>query len=381
MSFAPEPPPDLAAAQQQALLLLVDDMPDNLQVLECGLMNDYRLVVARHGERALHLAAEKRPDLILLDVMMPELDGFEVCGRLKQNPETADIPVIFLTALNDENSEKRGLELGAVDYIHKPFNMALVRTRVATHLQASQARQALRAHALGLEQAAKLRDEVDRVLRHDLKAPLSPIIGFVDLMIDDDNLTEEQHENLQLIRDSGHKMLGMIHRSLDIYKMETKRYHYNPVPSNLHQIVQSVVSSMRILAKQMEVGLEFDCDASADAPFPVEEMLLHMMLYNLVQNAIEASSPGDVVKLHLTRDDAQVTLTIHNPAVVPDSIRDRFFEKYATSGKRQGTGLGTYSAHLMAETMGGTLTMTSSTEAGTQLTLVLPEPKIGEDQQ
>ncbi len=115
-------------------LLLVDDEPTNLHVLRHTLQDEYHLLFAKEGKTALKLAAEKQPDLILLDVMMPELDGYEVCTRLKNDASTRRIPVIFVTALNDYANEQRGLEIGAVDYVNKPFSPPIVRARVRTHL-------------------------------------------------------------------------------------------------------------------------------------------------------------------------------------------------------------------------------------------------------
>lgn len=119
---------------RQPCLLLVDDEPTNLQVLRQVLQNDYRLLFATDGARALQLVLEQKPQLVLLDVMMPQMDGYAVCAELKKNPATAHIPVIFVTALAESTDETRGFDVGAVDYITKPINAAVVRARVRTHL-------------------------------------------------------------------------------------------------------------------------------------------------------------------------------------------------------------------------------------------------------
>lgn len=127
--------------QTRSTLLLVDDESSNLQVLRHTLQNEHRLLFAKDGEQALELVRNEYPDLILLDIMMPGLSGHDVCRRLKSDPETATIPVIFITALADEANEQLGLELGAVDYISKPFNPHIVRARVRTHLSLVQAQE------------------------------------------------------------------------------------------------------------------------------------------------------------------------------------------------------------------------------------------------
>jgi diguanylate cyclase (GGDEF)-like protein len=118
------------------LILVVDDTPTNIQLLAEGLMADYRIKVATSGRAALEIvASHEMPDAILLDVMMPEMDGYEVCRQLKQDPKTAQIPVIFITAMNEMENEEHGLRLGAVDYIAKPFHLPIVRARLHNHLQ------------------------------------------------------------------------------------------------------------------------------------------------------------------------------------------------------------------------------------------------------
>lgn len=125
--------------KHQPCVLLVDDEPANLRVMKQILQNDYHLIFAKNGGEALRLTEQKRPDLILLDIMMPDMTGIEVCKKLKENPSVASIPVIFVTALNDESDEAQGFEMGAVDYISKPVSAPIVRARVRTHLSLVQA--------------------------------------------------------------------------------------------------------------------------------------------------------------------------------------------------------------------------------------------------
>ena len=134
-------------------VLLVDDVPTNVQILAQALGTDYELFFAMSGPEALHLAARQVPDLILLDVMMPGMDGYHVCGLLKQDAQLRDIPVIFVTAMDEIENESRGLELGAVDYVAKPFNPGLVRLRVRNHLEMKRQRDTLAARTAELEKA------------------------------------------------------------------------------------------------------------------------------------------------------------------------------------------------------------------------------------
>lgn len=126
----------MTAEPIKPLILIVDDTPTNIQVLAEGLMADYRVKVATSGKAAFDVIVKQGlPDLILLDVMMPDMDGYEICDRLKQNPETRSVPVIFVTAMSEVADEERGLKLGAVDYITKPFHLPIVKARIQNHIQ------------------------------------------------------------------------------------------------------------------------------------------------------------------------------------------------------------------------------------------------------
>jgi putative two-component system response regulator len=151
-------PGDDGSSDPTATILIVDDLPDNLAVLGDILLPRYRVLVASTGERALHIAAAwPRPDLILLDVMMPRMDGYQVLARLREEPRTRDIPVIFVTAMNDQEDEERGLELGAVDYISKPLRPRIVMARVHTQLLLKRASDLLRDRNVFLEAEVKRR--------------------------------------------------------------------------------------------------------------------------------------------------------------------------------------------------------------------------------
>lgn len=152
----------------QPKLLIVDDIPTNIEVLANALSSDYQLIVATDGNKALALAQTQLPDLILLDIMMPEIDGYEVCKRLKADPITHNIPVIFVSAMTNADDEEKGFAVGAVDYIHKPFKLALMQARVKNHVQLKQQADLLRAVAqmqqFGFDETEKLVADIRHTL-------------------------------------------------------------------------------------------------------------------------------------------------------------------------------------------------------------------------
>ncbi|MFP4307741.1 MAG: response regulator [Desulfococcaceae bacterium] len=353
-------------------ILIVDDDPGVLRVLGEILGAEYRRLAARSGERALRIiAADPPPDLILLDVVMPGMDGYEVCRRLKASSRTRDIPVIFITALANAADERRGLEEGAVDFLSKPINPMVVRARVRTHLALLQARRELEAKNRELREAACLREDVERMARHDLKSPLNAIIGLPDLIrAAPGELTEKQLKYLETIKASGYRMLNMINASLDLFKMERGIYRFEPGKVDLVSVIGRILHEWRDpdqTAPQPPVDLRLgERPAGAAEPFWVhgEELLCYTMLSNLIGNALEASPKGERATVILENGDRPAVRVRNRGAVAPE-IRDRFFEKYATFGKRRGTGLGTYSARLIAEVHGGEIWLDTSEEGFT----------------
>jgi sigma-B regulation protein RsbU (phosphoserine phosphatase) len=165
MSATPQPAPSV-----QKLILIVDDTPVNIGVISGALKDSYKTKVATNGEKALALAsAEEKPDLILLDIMMPGMDGYEVCSRLKADPATSEIPVIFLTGQTSAEDETRGFEVGAVDYVHKPFSPAVVNARVRSHILLREARAQLAAQLLALNNELEMARQIQlSILPHSI---------------------------------------------------------------------------------------------------------------------------------------------------------------------------------------------------------------------
>lgn len=374
--------------QKHPKILIVDDERYNIYVLVNILKTDYRTIVAKNGEDALKRArAESPPDLILLDIMMPVMDGYEVCRQLKADPQTKEIPVIFVTAMGDIKDETRGLELGAIDYLTKPINPAIVLARVKNHLTLQAARKEIEQQKQQLEiqnaellEAARLREDVEHIARHDLKTPLNIVIGMPDLILEEGNLSARQVKFLKMIENSGYRMLNMINQSLNLLKMERNMYQVTPVTVNLPPIFQKIAAEMQHILNSLDLSLEImingapPVEAEAET-FLVsgEELLCYSLFENLLKNALEASPSGGKITISCLEQGERAVIRIHNQGAIPECIRDRFFDKYVTSGKKRiGTGLGTYSARLFAETMGGAIWFETSENHGTTLIIQLP---------
>ena len=224
---------------------------------------------------------------------------------------------------------------------------------------------------------AQLRDDVERITRHDLKAPLTGIIGLPDILLDDPTLSEEHRELVRLIKESGLNMLGLINLSLDLYKMETGTYVLAAQPVDLAAVLPGVARNLGPHARAKDVAIRFETGGRPGLAGPLlvlGEKLLYVSLFaNLLKNAVEASPGQGEVTVSLVGRD-RIWVSIHNAGAVPGAVRDRFFEKYATSGKFGGTGLGAYSARLIVGNLGGDIAMLTGDDQGTTLFLTLPRP-------
>ncbi|MHC1745482.1 MAG: response regulator [Syntrophobacteraceae bacterium] len=347
---------------KKGTIMIVDDVESEVDILVDILHKEYEVCVAMDGQSALEAADEVFPDLILLDIVMPGIDGYEVCRRLKANPRTRDLPVIFVTVLSEEGHETTGLELGALDYITKPFNREIVLARVRNHMN--------------LIEAVRLKEDVARIISHDMRNELSTIIGYPEVLLRDQSLPAEKRRMLERIRNSGYNLLAMINLGLQLHKMERAEYCFVPVEVDVIAAVNSVLEHKESLFRSRSVAVRLTHDGrpvEGGFRFTVrgEEILLYSMLSNLIINALEASPTDGEVTIDV-RENGGVTIEIHNEGVVPEEIRGRFFGKYITAGKPAGTGLGAYSALLMAKTLGGAVDMKTAEHQGTTVTVRLP---------
>lgn len=366
-----EPPP--SSAEQPPTLLIVDDSPDNLRLLAHLFRDEFRVRLASSGERALSmLASGELPDVILLDIMMPGLDGFEVAAAIRDHPATSDIPVIFVTALADDGARDKGLALGAVDFVTKPINPDVLLPQVRNFMRHIELRKQLQRRCDDMLALARIRDDVNAITRHDLKAPVAAIIGLAHRLEQDGLLNRQQLEGISQIEKTALQVIDMVNLSVELYRIESGKFEMQPSPVELGPLLRSVVEAARSTFRDEHLVIAVDVDAPTGTEFSAalgDPLLCYSIFQNLVKNACEAAPPSTRVTVTLREEDF-LRVEIENKGSVPRSIRSNFFEKYSTSGKMRGTGLGTYSAKLLTEAQGGTIDMQTSDSANRTLVIV-----------
>ncbi|MDD0843795.1 hybrid sensor histidine kinase/response regulator [Pseudomonas sp. Gutcm_11s] len=366
-----EPP-----AERKPTLLVVDDVPDNLALIAGLFQDDYRVLAARDGHGALAICtSDAPPDLILLDVMMPNMDGFELAQHLRSHPSASQIPVIFITAMSDPAAQLRGLELGAVDFVSKPVDPKSLHLRVVNLLRLVEQRNALQQEYDTMLELERLREEASSLSRHDLKAPLCNILGLARGLLEGGNLLPRQQQMLHSLESDCQSLLGMVDLANDLHKIETGRFVLRPAAVDLLAMVRRLCDSARLTYQAKGLTIEVVTqDASESTPLQAsgDELLCFSLLNNLLKNACEAAPDKSRVRVTLAHTDC-IELLMENHPAVPPAFRPRFFEKYASDGKAGGTGLGTYSAKLLAEAQHGSLELeVDDAENLTRLRLRLP---------
>ncbi|HSD36255.1 MAG TPA: response regulator [Rhodocyclaceae bacterium] len=360
-------------------VLVVDDTPDNLVLLSGLFRDEYRVRLAHNAEKALqYVTSNDPPDLVLLDIMMPGMDGFELARHMREHPAASTIPIIFVTALGGADARLQGLELGAVDYVTKPIDPATLKPRVRNFMRYVQQRKDLQAQYDESIEAAQLRDDVERITRHDVRGPLTSVLGVLKTLLEDDLLERRQLEQLRLAEEITLHALGMINQSAELYRIERGQFELKAEPVAIVELLRRIADAAHITWAERRLSIPVDIAAPLGSMYPralADATLCFSVFQNLIQNACEAAPAGSKVEVKLLDQDPLV-IVIENKGTVPAAIRACFFEKFATAGKAGGAGLGTYSARLLVEAQHGEIGMETNDERNwTRVTVSLPRAR------
>ncbi|MFA0568030.1 ATP-binding response regulator [Vibrio gallaecicus] len=351
-------------------ILLVDDEPNNLMVLGELLKGDYKLQACRTGKKALEICdKDTPPDLILLDIMMPEMSGLEVCEALKNNPLTEHIPVIFVSALSQTDDVLKGLALGAVDYITKPITPEIVKARVRNHMKIVQQRMTMQLQIETMVENTRIRDDIHRMFKHDLSNPLTAIITNIPAL---EGKTKNCEDELDMVRESSLMIQKMMNSQETLMKLEENKCSVELKLIDAHSLIKKLCFGLQAKCEKSNIFIHYNVPPAHK--FMGDSLLSYTMFSNLINNAVEASPPGSNVKISsiLDAEARTVRFNIHNMGEIPPSIHSTFFNKFVTDGKVTGTGIGTYSARLAAEAQNGEISFKTSYEEGTTLMIVFP---------
>ncbi len=385
----------LEISLRQALegcVLVVDDNPTNLSVLVNLLRNvGLRVLVATDGESAIDQITYIKPDLILLDVMMPGIDGFETCQRLKADPETVKIPIIFMTALSETVDKVRGLSLGAVDYVTKPFEHEEVLVRIRTHLMIAKQRQTIESQNQDLRTEIAERKRAEEALTiflhavsHDLRNPVTGLIMVLDNLAKTTTSPEANiplpRTTLERMRQSGDRQLALINSLLESHINDVHGMVINPQPVAIAKVIQDAIDDLQPLLEKEEAEIDLQIPSDLSLAL-VDADLICRVFQNLITNALKHNPPR--LKLTISveiSDDKTMLCTVSDNGVGMSSTQsEHLFELYA-QGKTQNKlnmrslslGLGLYICRQIVQAHGGVIGVTSEPNIGSQFWFTLP---------
>ncbi|MBD2666153.1 response regulator receiver sensor signal transduction histidine kinase [Richelia sinica FACHB-800] len=375
---------DISTKIYKGNILIVDDTPNNLHLLSSMLEEQgYEVRCANSGAMALIAVSTEHPDIILLDINMPDMNGYEVCQRLKNDQQTQDIPVIFLSALSETIDKVKAFRLGGVDYVTKPFQLEEVLARIETQLNLRwmqlelQQAKAQAIKALEQEQELnRLKSEFVSMISHDFRTPLTTIQGFAGLLqCGVQSLSPEViNRYIDKINNAVDHLLNLLDEILLIGSMEVGKMQHNPVEVNLKNFCTDLIDSL-----QCGVGnqhqLRFTCQQSSTQA-EIDITLLQQILNNLLSNAIKYSPTDSQITLELDCQPEIAIFRVRDKGIgIPLENQPHLFTAFYRChnvGKIKGTGLGLAIVKKCVEVHQGNIFLDSTEGLGTIVTVSLP---------
>lgn len=381
-------------------ILVVDDTPQTLQLLVTVLSGaNYAVRPADSGALAMASIEASPPDLILLDVKMPQMSGFEVCRRLKQNPDTQEIPVIFLSGLSDLDDRVQGFQLGAVDFITKPFQREELLARVKTHLELARLRSHLaeevakKTHALQsaydeLAKASRLKDEFLSTMSHELRTPLTAVIGLAEVLRTGayGGMNQEQTEVLEVVETSGRRLLRMINDILEYAQLVAGQVTLQTMECAVADLVKSAMESVRSVADKKKILLDFPL-TEPNGSVRLDPQIVKKILVVLLENAVKFTEAGGSagIVIQSAAGKKMVEFEVWDTGCgIAEANMFRLFKPFVQldagiDRTHEGSGLGLALAQKLANLHGGEIRVTSKLGEGSRFCVSLPQAR-GEDE-
>ncbi len=362
-------------------ILIVDDVVSNVLLLKILLSNEkFQVCTANSGEACLEQTKTENPDLILLDVMMPGIDGFQTATILKSAPETQSIPIIFLTALNNPSDLVHGFQVGGSDFLTKPFNKEELIVRVMHQIELVSAKRTIERQNAELRATISNRDKMYSVIAHDLRSPMASIRMVLNLVVNSAS-PESVGPELWDLLDKANKESEEVHDLLDNLlkwtKSQTGRLTVVTQDLDLNDIIPGVVDIFEMIAMTKRIKLNYI--GSGSVVVRADNDMLKTIVRNFISNAIKFSPEGSSVDIRVTADSdfAKVSVHDHGVGIAPERLGNIFHKgetTYGTEGE-EGSGLGLQLCADFARKNGGDVTVESELGQGSTFSLMLPLKK------
>ncbi|MEK7720455.1 MAG: response regulator [Bacteroidota bacterium] len=368
-------------------ILIVDDVAANLKILGFILKKEgYKVRPVPNGTLALQAAEKEKPDLILLDVMMPDMDGFEVCRRLKDDQKMVDVPVIFISALNDTNDIVNALKSGGVDFITKPFKAEEVIARVRTHLKLYQQSRILQEQSKKLQELVATKDKFFSIIAHDLRGPLGGFMSLTELLADESfefTPAEQKEMNLDLYK-SSRNLFNLLENLLVWARMQQGQIVFNPVQINLKELVSESITALEDAIRKKAILVTEQVPERQNVY--ADSNMLQSIVRNLISNAIKFTpKAGSVtVSSYSTENNTSVIVVKDTGIGMNSTMTANLFRlninnsRPGTEGE-QSTGLGLLLCKEFVEKHGGEIWVESVEDAGTSFYFTIPANTVSNE--
>jgi two-component system sensor histidine kinase/response regulator len=360
-------------AQNIPNILIVDDIPANLKVLGEILKEEgYKVRPVPNGMLALQVAEKEKPDLILLDIMMPDMDGYEVCRRLKENQELREIPIIFISALNETDDVVKALQFGGVDYITKPFKSEEVIARVSTHIK-------LHLQSIELRKLNITKDKFFSIIAHDLRGPMGGFMGMTEVLAEKLRLMsiEDIQRYLESMRKSSSNLFRLLENLLNWAQVQQGAIPFNPEYIPLLPILFESVELIKEVAAKKEIKIEYAIPAQLY--IYCDNNVLQMILRNHISNAVKFTPKGGKVTISAKKlEDKSVDISIKDSGIgMSPSMLESLFQLDSKNGRpgtegEPSTGLGLLLCKEFIEKHGGQIRVESEVGKGSVFTFTIP---------
>lgn len=363
-------------------ILVVDDEEINREILRALLESKgYTVIEAVNGEEALRRIAEVQPDVILLDLMMPIMDGFETCRKLKVDPVTAPIPVLLVTSLTDRSDRLKGIEAGANDFLNKPIDAEDVILRVRNALFVKRLYDEIQENYRKLKELENLKDNLILMIVHDLRQPITALSLQMQLLMmqDDSVLLRDKKEIIEQASSATNMLIEMVSSLLDVNKLEDGKMKLNMSSCDLKHLTEEIVGKLGPLKADLNISVK---STIGDVVVICDVDLIRRVIGNLTGNALKFTPSNGEVRIIIQPEDSRIKIAISDNGIgIPEEFHERIFEKFGQvktrkEGKKYSTGLGLTFCKLAVEAHGGEIGVQSEPGKGSTFWFILPrEPK------
>lgn len=359
---------DLVASNQDSpTILVVDDIPDNLMLITSVFRKEFHLKLVKDGEKAIRICqSDNPPDLVLLDIMMPNLNGFDVAKILREHPHSEHIPIVFMTALDDIYSRKRAMKLGAVDFITKPIDIEMLRFRIANLMRLVHARRDLQKEFDQMLELNVLKESLEFNIRYEIREPLLNAVHLLEELAADSSLNMIQKTQLSITRKSVKDALELTRLATELYKIETGTFVLKAGKVQLFDIFNRLSVQFKNLyaEKKLDIKLTKPKNYLYDELFIAgDEFLCYSAFQILLRLTCERAAPSSRVEIICLKNPDSIILNIGFTTVLDSSSVPLLFDKYSSPNSEERTSYNGYHSKIMLEAHGATVTVSQDEEA------------------